>query len=88
MEENDRNGWDHQHRLSPSYSSSVELKVVLLGGGYFFLILIFNTVNISNLIAFKLQLKIEFETVSEFKAALGCVIVLLLFGYGAVFTFH
>lgn len=59
-----------------------------VGGGYFFLILIFNTVNISNLIAFKLQLKIEFETVSEFKAALGCVIVLLLFGYGAVFTFH
>ena len=37
MEENDRNGWDHQHRLSASYSSSVELKVVLLGGGIFFL---------------------------------------------------
>lgn len=36
MEENDRNGWDHQHRLSPSYSSSVELKVVLLGGVFFF----------------------------------------------------
>lgn len=87
MEENDRNGRDHQHHLSPSYSSSMELKVVLLWG-YFFLIFIFNTVNISNLIAFKLQLKIEFEMVSEFKAALGCVIVLLLFGYRAVFTFH
>lgn len=31
----------------------------------------FNNNNISNLIAFKLQLKMGFETVSEFRAALG-----------------
>lgn len=30
MEENDRNGRDHQHHFPPSYSCFMELKVVLL----------------------------------------------------------